>query len=181
LIQLWLSRTLTVGSTELPALYDRVSVIYGSRSLPDEQVRADTAKLLLDFLQRDAARLPPGTVIRHLTAAMNLADRDDLTFQLVLEGALSALEAGQADDDQREALTLIATDALRAARSCGLPATLGMWLTLHGHPAEYAPLFGEDPETFMTQVAGSQVRETHAWLFQRALAMMIARYPGVNL
>lgn len=112
---------------------------------------------------------------------MNLADRDDLTLQLVLEGALSALEAGQADDDQRKALTQIATDALSAARSRGLPAALGMWLTLHGHQGEYAPLFREDPETFMAEVAGSQVRETHPGLFQRALAAMTARYPGIKL
>jgi hypothetical protein len=180
LIQLWLSRTLAVGSSDLSALYDRASVIYDSRSLPDEQTRANAAKLLLEFLHRDAARLPPGTVIRHLTAAMNLAGRDDLTLQLVLEGALSALEAGQADDDQRKALTLIATDALSAARSRGLPATLAMWLTLHGHPDEYAPLFGEEPEAFMAGAAGSQVRETHPALFQRALATMTARYPGIK-
>ena len=181
LIQLWLSRTLTPGSSDLPALYDRVSVIFDSRSLPDEQARADTAKLLLDFLQRDAARLRPGTVIRYLTAAMSFADRDDLILQLVLESALSALGVGQADDDQRKALTRIATEALSAARSRSLPATLEMWLTLHGHPAEYAPLFGEDPERFMAEVAGSQIRETHPGPFQRALATMTARYPGIKL
>jgi len=156
-------------------------VIYDSRSLPDEQARADAAKLLLDFLQRDAARLPPGTVIRHLTAAMNLAGRDDLILQLVLESGLSALEAGQADDDQRKALTQIAVKALSAARSRSLPATLEMWLTLHGHPAEYAPLFREDPGTFMAEVAGSQIPKTHPALFKRALATMTARYPKLAL
>jgi hypothetical protein len=181
LIQLWLSRTLAIDGTDLPALYDRLSVIYDSRSLPDEQARADAAKLLLDFLHRDAARLQPATVIRHLTAAMNLADRDDLTLQLVLEGALSAMEAGQAGDDERRVLTRIATDALSAAHTRGYPATLEMWLTLHGHPAEYAFLFGDDPETFMAEVGRSQIRETHPRLFQRALATMTARYPGIKL
>jgi hypothetical protein len=143
----------------------------------------------------DRVRYPEGTLalrlepfrdeqvetIRYLTAAMELTARDDLLLQLVLEGTLSALQAGQADDDQRQALTRIASDALAAARATSLPAALRMWITLHRRAAEYAPLFGEDPETFMAEAAGPQVSETHPDLLRHALAIMAAKYPEITL
>jgi hypothetical protein len=181
LMQLWLSRLHPLGSSELAGLYDRVSLLFDSRSLWDAKMQADTAKLMLDFLQRDAPSLPPGAVIRYLTAAMDLAAPDDTLLQLVLEGTLSALEAGHADDDQRQALTRIASDALAAARATSLPAALRMWITLHRHGAEYAPLFGEDPGTFMAETTGPQIRETHPDLLRHALAIMAAKYPEITL
>jgi hypothetical protein len=178
LIKLWLSRALTPGSGDISSLYDRASLIFHTQSLPDARVQADAARLFLDFLQRDAARLPSQTVIRYLTAAMGLPGEDERVPQLVLEVALSALEAGQADDNQRQALAQVASDALSAARARSLPVALEMWVTLHSHGAAYAPLFGADPAAFMAEIARSNVRETHPGLLQRAFAVMTASYPG---
>jgi hypothetical protein len=69
LMQLWLSRTLDADDTELARAYDRLSIVFGDRPLWDMQMQVDVAKLVLDFLQLDAPRLPAAAVIRYLRAA----------------------------------------------------------------------------------------------------------------
>ena len=173
LMHLWLSRALDADS-DLVDAYDRLSIVFGSRPLWDAQMQIDAAKLVLDFLQLDAARLPSATVTRHLKAAMELAHQDDTVLKLILEGALSALRT-ESVDDQREVLTQIIVDVLSAMRRHGLPAALLAWLVLHRDGIAYAHLFGEDPESFMAKVADSQVAETHPGLLTQATSMMEVR------
>ena len=151
-MHLWLSRTLDADDTDLASAYDRLSIVFGSRPLWDMQMQVDAAKLVLDFLQHDAPRLPAATVIRYLRAAIGLAGKDDTVLRLTLEGALSALRTESVDDDQREALTQIAADAVSAMRKRGLAAALQAWLTLHKDGNAYAHLYGEDPGSLMAKV-----------------------------
>ena len=176
LMHLWLSRALDSDNGDLADAYDRLSIVFDSRPLWDAQMQVDAVKLVLGFLQLDAARLPAATVIRYLKAAMELADQDDTVLELILEDALSALSTESADDDQREMLTQIVADVLSAMRKHGLPAALLAWLTLHRGGIAYAHLFGEDPGSFMEEVAGSQIPETHPGLFKQAYSIMAARY-----
>ena len=122
LVDLWLSRVLDRDNSDLAGAYDRLSVVFDSRPLWDAQMQVNAVKLVLDFLQLDAERLPAATVTRYLKAAMDLADRDDTVLNFVLEGALSALRTESADDDQREVLTQIVADAQSAMRKHGPPA-----------------------------------------------------------
>jgi len=176
LMNLWLSRVLDSDNGDLAAAYDRLSIVFDSRPLWDAQMQVDAVKLVLEFLQLDAARLPAATVTRYLKAAMKLADQDDMMLKLMLEDAVSALSTESADADQREVLTQIVTDVLSAMRKHGLPTALLAWLTLHRGGIAYAHLFGEDPVLFMAKVAGSQIPETHPDLLKQAYSMMAARY-----
>ncbi len=176
LIHLWLSRVLDSGNSDLADAYDRLSVVFDSRPLWDTQMQVDAVKLVLDFLQLDAPRLPATTVTRYLKAALELADRDDTLLKFILEDALSALRTESVDSDQREMLTQIVADTLSAMRRHSLPAALLAWLTLHRGGIEYAHLFGEDPRSFMAKVAESQIPETHPGLVKQASSMMAARY-----
>ena len=176
LMNLWLSRVLDSDNSDLADAYDRLSMVFDSRPLWDAQMQVDAVKLVLDFLQLDAARLPAATVTRYLKAAMELADDDDTVLKLILEDALSTLSTESADDDQREVLTKIVADVLSAMRKHGLPAGLLAWLTLHRGGIVYAHLFGEDPGSFMAEVVGSEIPETHPDLFKQAHSMMAARY-----
>lgn len=108
LIHLWLSRTLDPDDSDLAGAYNRLSVVFSSRPLWDVQMQADAAKLVLEFLQHDVARLPAATVIRYLNAAAGFPGRDDAVLRLTLEGVLSTLRAGLIDDGQRKELTQIA-------------------------------------------------------------------------
>jgi hypothetical protein len=120
LMQLWLSRTLDADDTELARAYDRLSIVFGDRPLWDTQMQLDVAKLVLDLLQLDAPRLPTAAVIRYLKAAMRLAGENDVLLRLTLEGARSALRTESIGDDQREALTQLAADAVSAMQERGL-------------------------------------------------------------
>ena len=174
LMHLWLSRILDSGDTDLADAYDRLSIVFDSRPLWDAQMQVDAIKLVLDFLQLDAPRLPAATVTRYLKAALELADRDDMALRLILEGALSALRTESVDGVQREMLTQIVADTLSAIRKHGLPAALLAWLTLHRSGIAYAHLFGEDPGSFMAKIADSQIAETHPGLVKQAYSMMEA-------
>jgi hypothetical protein len=176
LMHLWLSRTLDPDDDNLASAYDRLSVVFGSRPLWDVQMQADAAKLVLESLQHDAARLPAATVIRYLNAATGLPGRDDTVLRLALQGALSALRAEPADDGHREALTQIAADAVSAMRERGLAAALQAWLTLHKDGNAYAHLYGEDPGTLIAKAENSQIRQTHPDLLRQAYAVLAARY-----
>jgi hypothetical protein len=177
LMHLWLSRVLDPDNDDLADAYDRLSIVFDSRPLWDARMQVDAAKLVLDFLQLDVARLPASTVTRYLKAALDLADQDDTVLKLILEGGLTALRTESADDDQHEVLTQIIADALSAMRKHDLPTALLAWLTLHRAGIAYAHMFGEDPESFMTKVASSQIPETHPALLKQAYSMMAARYP----
>ena len=122
LIHLWLSRVLESDNNDLADAYDRLSIVFSSHPLWDAQMQVDAAKLVLGFLQVDAARLPAATVSRYLKAALDLAGQDDTVLNLILEDALSALRKGPADDGEREVLTQIVADAQSAMRKHGLPA-----------------------------------------------------------
>jgi hypothetical protein len=124
LMHLWLSRTLDPDGGDLADAYNRLSVVFDARPLWDVQMQADAAKLVLEFLQHDVARLPAATVIRYLNAATGLPGRDDAVLRLTLEGTLSALRAEPADAGQREALTQIAADVVSAMRERSLAAGL---------------------------------------------------------
>jgi hypothetical protein len=174
LMHLWLSRVLDSSNADLSDAYDRLSMVFDSRPLWDAQMQVDVIKLVLDFLQLDAPRLPATTVTRYLKAALELADRDDMALRLVLEGALSALRTESVDGDQRDMLTQIVADTLSAIQKHGLPAALLAWLTLHRNGIAYAHLFGEDPESFMAKVADSQMGETHPGLVKQAYSVMAA-------
>jgi hypothetical protein len=136
LMQLWLSRTLDTDDTELARAYDRLSIVFGDRPLWDMQMQVDVAKLVLDFLQLDAPRLPAAAVIRYLSAAIGLAGGDDALLRLTLEGARSALRTELIDDDQREALTQLAADAVSAMQERGLVRQLS---TLGASPLQSPP------------------------------------------
>ena len=136
LMQLWLSRTLDADDTELARAYDRLSIVFGDRPLWDMQMQVDVAKLVLDFLQLDAPRLPAAAVIRYLSAAIGLAGGDDALLRLTLEGARSALRTELIDDDQREALTQLAADAVSAMQERGLVRQLS---TLGASPLQSPP------------------------------------------
>ena len=84
-------------------------------------MQVDAVKLVLDFMQLDAARLPTATVTRYVKAAMKFAGQDDTALQLILEDALSALSTESADDDQRKVLKQIVADVLSAMPKHGLP------------------------------------------------------------
>ena len=124
LMNLWLSRVLDSDNSDLADAYDRLSMVFDSRPLWDAQMQVNAVKLVLDFLQLDAARLPAATVTRYLKAAMELADDDDTVLKLILEDALSTLSTESADDDQREVLTKIVADALSAMRKHSQSAAL---------------------------------------------------------
>lgn len=175
-MHLWLSRVLDSGNTDLADAYDRLSIVFDSRPLWDAQMQVDAIKLVLDFLQLDAPRLPATTVARYLKAALELAGQDDMVLKLILEAGLSALRTESVDDDQREMLTQIITDTLSAIRKHGLPAALLAWLTLHRGGIAYAHLFGEDPGSFMAKVAASQIPETHPGLVKQAHSLIAAWY-----
>jgi hypothetical protein len=177
LMHLWLSRTLDPDDTGLASAYGRLSVVLSSRPLWDVQMQADAAKLVLELLRHDAARLPTATVIRYLKAAAGLPDRDDALLRLTLEGTLSALRAEPADDGHHEALTQIAADVVSAMRERGLAAGLQAWLTLHKDGDAYAHLYGEDPGTLMAKAENSQIPQTHPDLLRQAYSVMAARYP----
>jgi hypothetical protein len=177
LMHLWLSRTLDPDDNDLASAYDRLSIVFGSRPLWDVQMQADVAKLVLEFLRHDAARLPAATVIRYLKAATGLPGRDDTVLRLTLEGTLSALRAESTGDGHREALTQIAADVVSAMRERGLAAALLAWLTLHKDGNAYAHLYGEDPGSLMAKVETSQILQTHPDLLRQAYAVMAARYP----
>jgi hypothetical protein len=100
------------------------------------QMQVDVAKLVLDFLQLDAPRLPAAAVIRYLSAAIGLAGGDDALLRLTLEGARSALRTELIDDDQREALTQLAADAVSAMQERGLVRQLS---TLGASPLQSPP------------------------------------------
>jgi hypothetical protein len=124
LTHLWLSRTLDADGSDLADAYDRLSIVFGSQPLWDVQMQVDAAKLVLDFLQLDVARLPAATVIRYLKAATGLPGGDETVLRLTLQGALSALRTELMDESQREALTQIAADVVCAMRESGLAAAL---------------------------------------------------------
>jgi hypothetical protein len=176
LMHLWLSRVLESANIDLADAYDRLSIVFDSRPLWDPQMQVDAIKLVLDFLQLDAPRLPATMVNRYLKAALELADQDDVVLKLILEGALSALRTESVDGDQREMLTQIVADTLSAIREHGLPAALLAWLALHRGGIAYAHLFGEDTGSFMAKVADSQFPETHPGLAKQAYSMMAAWY-----
>ena len=176
LMHLWLSRVLDTDDSDLADAYDRLSIVFDSRPLWDVHMQVGAVKLVLGFLQLDAAVLPPATVSRYLRAATELADEDGTVLKLILEGALSALRTESADHDQRDVLTQIVADVLSAMREHGLSAALLAWLILHRDGIAYAHLFGEDPGSFMAKVADSQIPETHPGLLKQAHSMMAARY-----
>ena len=180
LMHLWLSRTLDADESDLAGAYDRLSIVFSGRPLWDVQMQVDAVKLVLEFLQLDAARLPAATMIRYLKAAMDLPGGDDTVLRLTLEGALSALRAELIDDGHREALTQIAADVVSAMRERGLAVALLAWLTLHKDGIAYAHLYGEDPGSFMTKVEKSQILQTHPELLRQAYSVMAARYPGTG-
>ena len=177
LMHLWLSRTLDPDDTNLASAYGRLSVVLSSRPLWDVQMQADAAKLVLEFLQHDAARLPAATVIRHLKAATGLPGKDDAVLRLTLEGTLSALRAEPADDGHREALTQIAADVISAMREHGLAAALQAWLILHKDGNAYTHLYGEDPGTLIAKAENSQIPQTHPDLLRQVYSVIAARYP----
>ena len=178
LIDLWLSRVLDPDDSVLASAYDRLSIIFSSRPLWDVHMQVGAVKLVLDFLQLDTARLPATTVIRYLKAAIEVSGQDDTMLNLILEGALSALRAEPAEDNERDVLTQIVADVLSAMRRNSMPTALLAWLTLHRAGTEYVHLFSEDPRSFMEKVAHSQIPETHPDLFNQACSMMRARYRG---
>lgn len=117
LVELWLSRLSKAGgsgldSDDLIAAYERLSILFGSSPLWDAKMQAGAVTLVLDFLQRDAARLPPGLVIRYLNAALALVPRDGPGLRLIADAALAALPAGPAGSGDRDALTQIAAAAV---------------------------------------------------------------------
>jgi hypothetical protein len=118
-MQLWLSRTLDGDDSDLASAYDRLSIVFSARPLWDMQMQVDVAKLVLEFLQLDAPRLPAAAVILYLRAAKGLAGEDDALLRLTLESARSALRIELIDDDQREALTQLAADVVSAMRERG--------------------------------------------------------------
>jgi hypothetical protein len=120
LINLWLSRVLDSGNSDLAGAYDRLSVVFDSRPLWDAQMQVDAVKLALDFLQVDAARLSAAVVIRYLKGALELAGHDDTALKLILEGALSALRTESVDTGEREMLTQVVADTLAAMQKRGL-------------------------------------------------------------
>jgi hypothetical protein len=82
LMHLWLSRTLDPDDTNLASAYNRLSIVFGSQPLWDVQMQADAAKLVLEFMQHDAVRLPAAAVIRYLKAATGLPGRDHAVLRL---------------------------------------------------------------------------------------------------
>jgi hypothetical protein len=116
LTHLWLTRLLEPDGGDLAAAYGRLSLVFDSRPLWDAQLHGDTIRLVLDFLQRDAERLPAALVIRYLEAAMDLASQDGLALRLVLESALAALRVAPAGSPHHEALAQIASRASSARR-----------------------------------------------------------------
>ena len=180
LVQLWLSRTLDADENDLAGAYDRLSIVFSARPLWDVQMQVDAAKLVLEFLQLDAARLPAATVIRYLKAATDLPGGDDTVLRLTLEGALSALRTEFTENGHREALTQIAADVVSAMRERGLAAGLLAWLTLHKDGNAYAHLYGEDPGSLMAKVENSQIHQTHPDLLRQAYSVMAARYPDAR-
>jgi hypothetical protein len=119
LMNLWLSRVLDSDINGLADAYDPLSIVFDSRSLWDAHMQVSAVKLVLDFLQFDAARLPAATVIPYLKAAMEIADQDPAILKLILEGALSTLSTESVDDDQREVLTQMVADLLSAMQKHG--------------------------------------------------------------
>jgi hypothetical protein len=181
LMHLWLTRTLNPDSRDLTAAYTRLSPIFGSLPLWDAEMQVSAAKLVLDFLQRDATRIPVGMVIRYLKAALDLAPSDSRALRLILEAALSVLHAEPAGSEHHKAVTQIAADAVSVMRNLGFPETLQAWLVLHLYDSAYAHLFGGNPETFAAEIAGSQALQEHPDLAKQALGIMAAKYPGAPL
>jgi hypothetical protein len=180
LMQLWLSRALDPDDSDLASAYDRLAIVFDSRPLWDAQMQVDAVKLILDFMQMDAARLPVATVTRYLKAAIDLRSQDETVLKLILESALSALHAESEEDDQREELTQVVADALSAMRNLGLPATLLAWVTLHRSGPAHAQLLKEDQESFMAKITSSKIRETHPGLLKQFQSIMAARYPDAS-
>ena len=114
LMHLWLSRALDPDDSDLVNAYDRLAIVFDSRPLWDAQMQVDAVKLILYFMQMDAARLPTATVIHYLKAIMELRSQDETVLKLIVGSALSALHAESEEDDQREVLTQVVADALSA-------------------------------------------------------------------
>ena len=180
LMNLWLSRALGPPDSDLASAYERLAMVFDSRTLWDSQVQIDAIKLVLEFLRLDTANLPVATVTSYLKAAMDLAGQDDTVTKLVLEGALSELRTGSADDRQREILTEITADALSAMQARSLPTALLAWVILNNDGGAYANLFDVQPEIFMARIARSSIRDTHPGLLSRASKIMADRYPGIS-
>jgi hypothetical protein len=179
-MHLWLSRALDRDDSDLVSAYDRLAIVFDSRPLWDAQMQVDAVKLILYFIQMDAARLPTATVIHYLKATIDLRSQDETVLKLILGSALSALHAESEEDDQREVLTQVVADALSAMRNHGLPATLLAWVTLHRSGPECTQLFEEDPESFMAKIATSKISETHPGLLKQFKSIMSVRYPDVD-
>jgi hypothetical protein len=111
LIELWLSRTLGHSNDDPSAAYQRLAIVFGPLQLWDAQMQRQSAKLVLSLLRSDATRLPAASIIRYLSAALDLANDDDQIQPLILEIALAAGAATQ-DPDHQAQLTQI-------ARRCG--------------------------------------------------------------
>ena len=149
--------------------------MFDFRPLGDTQLQVGAVKLVLDFMQHDAPRLPATTVTRYLKATMAL-EAKTIRYSNLYSRRTLALRAESEYDDQREMLTQIVADTLSAMQKHGLTSALLAWLTLHRDGIAYAHLFGEDPESFMAKVADSQIHKTRPDLVKQAHSMMAARY-----
>jgi hypothetical protein len=168
LVHLWLSRALDPDDSNLGGAYERLALVFDSHPLWDTQMQSDAMKLVLHFLQLDAARLPATTLSGFLRAAIDLAGQDDTVLNLALEGTLTALRTRTDDDSTRQTLEQIVADVLSAMQSHGLPSALLAWITLHKSGTVYSHLFAETPEAFMERIARSPIQNTHPNLLKQA-------------
>jgi hypothetical protein len=154
--------------------------VFDSHPLWDTQMQSDAMKLVLHFLQLDAARLPAPILTGFWRAAVDLAGRDDTVLNLVLEGTLTALRSRTDDDSTRETLEQIVAGALSAMQSHGLPSALLAWITLHKSGTIYAHLFTETPKAFMERIARSPIQHTHPNLLKQAEFIIASKYPAIG-